>query len=129
MRPWVARAFSPGMRVFLFCKAFGNAAGNGETATTSAKAAAKRRQNAAHGVSRGLEAGRKRAPQGRKILQQISAGPKYGLRAFCRPAGAWSSTSLDPRLTPWAAFCRRFAAAYIERRLTSVYPTDKRCST
>ena len=91
--------------------------------------AAKRRQNAAHGVSRGLEAGRKRAPQGRKILQQISAGPKYGLRAFCRPAGAWSSTSLDPRLTPWAAFWRRFAAAYIERRLTSVYPTNKACST
>src|SRR5256884_255309 len=129
MRPWVARAFSTGMRVFLLCKALGNAAGNGETATTSAKAAAKRRQNAAHGVSRGLEAGRKRAPQGRKILQQISAGPKYGLRAFCRPAGAWSSTSLDPRLTPWAAFWRRFAAAYIERRLTSVYPTNKACST
>src|SRR5438132_7100314 len=98
MRPWVARAFSTGMRVFLLCKALGNAAGNGETATTSAKAAAKRRQNAAHGVSRGLEAGRKRAPQGRKI-------------------------------TPWAAFWRRFAAAYIERRLTSLYPTNKACST
>src|SRR5439155_1354675 len=46
----------------------------------------------------------------RKVLQQISAGPNHGLRAFCRPAGAWSSTSLDPRLTPWAAFWRRFAA-------------------
>ena len=110
MRPWVARAFSPGMRVFLFCKAFGNAAGNGETATTSAKAAAKRRQNAAHGVSRGSATAKYSAAQRRKVLQQISAGPNHGLRAFCRPAGAWSSTSLDPRLTPWAAFWRRFAA-------------------
>src|SRR5256886_11793349 len=110
-RFWVAQRFSAAIGVFL------------------PGVAAKRRQNAAHGVSRGLEAGRKRAPQGRKILQQISAGPKYGLRAFCRPAGAWSSTSLDPRLTPWAAFWRRFAAAYIERRLTSVYPTNKACST
>ena len=87
MRPWVARAFSPGMRVFLFCKAFGNAAGNGETATTSAKAAAKRRQNAAHGVSRGSATAKYSAAQRRKVLQQISAGPNHGLRAFCRPAG------------------------------------------
>jgi hypothetical protein len=28
-----------------------------------------------------------------------------------RPAGAWLFSTFYPRLAPWAAFCRRFAAA------------------
>src|SRR5207244_10440176 len=90
-RFWLAQRFSAAIGVFL------------------PGVAAKRRQNAAHGVSRGLEAGRKRAPQGGKILQQISAGPKYGLREFCRLAGGWSYISIDSRLKSWGALCGRVA--------------------
>jgi len=32
---------------------------------------------------------------------------------FCRPYGAWSFFTADPRLTPWAIFFRRFAAPCI----------------
>src|SRR2546430_17304497 len=81
-RFWVAQRFSAAIGVFL------------------PGVAAKRRQNAAHGVSRGLEGGRKGAPPGGKILQQEFAGPKNGLRAFCRPPWAWALTSPAPRPHP-----------------------------
>src|SRR5208282_4384893 len=29
---------------------------------------------------------------------------------FFRPVGAWSGSTFNPRLTPWAKFLRRFAA-------------------
>jgi hypothetical protein len=31
-------------------------------------------------------------------------------RLIFRPAGAWRGFAFHPRLAPWAAFCRRFAA-------------------
>ena len=67
--------------------------------------AAKRRKNAAHGVSRG-SATREGEPQQGQTIE-----PEF-LQDFVSvgPCGAGRFLHAHPRLAPWAAFLRRFAA-------------------
>ena len=65
--------------------------------------AAKRRENVAHGVSRGCDAGRRRAPKGRKRTKNPTNRLTLWRRSF-RPFGAGKFLPSDPRLTPWATF-------------------------
>ena len=70
------------------------------------------RQTVAHGVSRGLPGGRRRAAERRQKREQTAG--QTGVSAA--PPGLTRLCALAPRLTPWATLCR-CSAAWL-RRLT-----------
>jgi hypothetical protein len=74
--------------------------------------AAERRQNVAHGVSRGAI-----AVEQTQAAEGQQSRPRGSRDVFCRPSGASSiAFLLNPRLASWATFCRPSGALPISRQ-------------
>ena len=81
-------------------------------------AGAERREEAAHGVSRGIAAGNRISPGGASENKSHLVTILHGLRVrlILSPlAGLVAFGNAVPRLTPWATIYRRYAAASWQR--------------